>query len=218
MIVKSMTPEEVYKELERDLPNVQRWWLGVYKRIERLALKLTKFPRSKWHEYKSHRFNRYLVYTIVMGRRYGIFTVPLVLQKADRGYTVYVVRTESEATNRRAVILPHVFDRYAQRVGVKKEGVELIKHFIEKNFHGEISDNERLVGRSVRYKGRDNITFLTAEGVMLGEMMSGGLANGIFVAHTFITYDMATGLQREEFERRRGTMLTDEEALYDITN
>jgi hypothetical protein len=41
-----------------------------------------------------------------------------------------------------------------------------------------------------------------ADGVLLGE-----IANDIFVAHTFITYEMATGLQREEFEKNKGKIL-----------
>jgi hypothetical protein len=42
--------------------------------------------------------------------------------------------------------------------------------------------------------------------VLLGEEI-----DDIFVAHTFITYDMASGLQREEFERNKDKILNMEE-------
>lgn len=207
MIVKSMTPEEVYNEIEKDLPNVEAWWRDVRKKVSRFALKLTKFPRAKWYEYKSHRLNRYIFRAFLYDRK-TLFTMILALQKADRGYAVYVTKLSWQNRTNKFAVLPHVFDRYAQRVGVKKEGVELVKHFFERNFHGEPSKDNMLSGKSVRYKGRDNLCLSMQEGVALGEMI-----DGIFVAHTFITYDMATGLQREEFERKRDGMPTDEEWL-----
>jgi hypothetical protein len=44
--------------------------------------------------------------------------------------------------------------------------------------------------------------------VLLGE-----ITNDIFVAHTFITYEMATGLQREEFEKNKGMILSNDEIM-----
>jgi hypothetical protein len=50
------------------------------------------------------------------------------------------------------------------------------------------------------------------DGVLLGEVV-----DKMFIVHTFITYEMATGLQREEFEKNRELILTNEEIL-DIYN
>ena len=102
-------------------------------------------------------------------------------------------------------MMPHVFDRYAdpERGNVRKTGIELIKHFFEHNNYGEISRGDMFSGRSVRYKGRDNIAKCVTDGVLLGE-----ITNNIFVAKTFITYEMATGLQRKEFEKNKGRIIS----------
>ena len=36
--------------------------------------------------------------------------------------------------------------------------------------------------------------------------MLGDIEDGIFIVRTFITYDMATGLQREEFAKAQGKL------------
>ena len=59
--------------------------------------------------------------------------------------------------------------------------------------------DKRFAGRSIRYKDKNFTSVSTTEGVMLGENAPGN----IFVGHTFITYDMATGLQRKEFEAKK---------------
>jgi hypothetical protein len=42
-------------------------------------------------------------------------------------------------------------------------------------------------------------------------VLLGQIVDGIYVARTFITYDMCSGLQQKEFEARRGEILTDDE-------
>ena len=41
--------------------------------------------------------------------------------------------------------------------------------------------------------------------------MLGQLSDGLFIARTFITYDMCSGLQQQEFEDKRSQILTDRE-------
>ena len=79
---------------------------------------------------------------------------------------------------------------------------------MERNNYGEISKGDKFSGRSVRYNGRDNLCKSVHDGVLLGEIV-----DGIFIVHTFITYEMATGLQREEFEKNRGMIITNEELI-----
>jgi hypothetical protein len=47
------------------------------------------------------------------------------------------------------------------------------------------------------------------EGVLLGQQHG-----KMYVARTFITYDMTTGMQRAEFEDKRSKIITDRD-LYD---
>jgi hypothetical protein len=132
----------------------------------------------------------------------------------DKGYALYVSCFPWQSHTARHVILPHVFEQYhnPKRGNVQKTGVELIKHFMERNNYGEISRGDKFSGRSVRYKGRDNLCKSVTDGVLLGEIV-----DDMFIVHTFITYEMATGLQREEFEKNRELILTNEEIL-DIYN
>jgi len=212
MIVSAMTPEEVYKEIEKDQPELSDWWLKKREMQIRIAKYTIKLPRSTWFEFESKRRNRYLVISIIMGRNYNNdgLTSMVALQKMERGWAVYFTRFLWQRIATKEVILPHVFDRYADpdRGNVNKTGIELIKHFIERNACGEPVKGDKLSGRSVRYKGRDNLCACVKEGVLLGEMV-----NEIFVAHTFITYDMATGLQKEVFEQNKEKVLSHREVL-----
>lgn len=212
MIVDSMTHTEVYRELEKDIDEVGKWWRGKRKVLVNIAKWTTKLPRTTWYEYESTRKNRYLVLSIITGHNYGdnSLTGVIALRKMERGYAVYISRFPWHRVVSPHVFLPHMFDQYAnpERGNVPKTGIDLIKHFMERNNYGEISKGDKFSGRSVRYKGRNNICKSVADGVLLGEIV-----DDIFIVHTFITYDMATGLQREEFEKNRGMIITNEELI-----
>ena len=207
-----MTHTEVYRELEKDMDEVGRWWLGKRKMLTNIAKWSTKLPRKAWYDYTSTRKNRYIILCTIMGRKYNedSLTGLFVLRKMDRGYAVYVARFPWQKRAAPHAILPHVFDQYAnpERGNVQKTGIDLIKHFMDRNSYGELSHGDKFSGRSVRYKGRDNLCKSVADGVLLGEIV-----DNIFVVHTFITYDMATGLQREEFEKNKNLILSKEEIV-----
>ena len=212
MIVPSMNPEEVYREIDKDIEEVSDWWSRKRNTLFSIAKWTVKLPRTTWYEYESSRKNRYLVLSIIMGRKYNdeSMTGLMALQKMEKGFAVYVSKFPWQRIAAPHVFLPHVFDRYhdPDRGNVQKTGIELIKHFMERNSYGEISRGDKFSGRSVRYKGRDNLAKCVTDGVLLGEIVG-----DIFVAHTFITYEMATGLQREEFEKNKGMILSNEEIM-----
>lgn len=201
MIVSTMTPEEVYRELDRDRDNLSRWWLRKRQEIAKRALKCTKFPMTTWLEWISPRKNRYLVFNILLKRKFdkGNASGFIALQRTEYGTATYTSWVNWQYHTTRNVYLPHLYMRYSQRCNVMKTGTDLIKHFIERNVHGEVSYDKRFVGRSIRYKDKNFASVSTTEGVLLGENAPGN----IFVGHTFITYDMATGLQRKEFEANK---------------
>lgn len=215
MIVQSMTPTEVYKEIDKDIEELSKWWLGKRKMLTDIAKWTIKLPRSTWYEFESKRKNRYLVLSVILGRKYNddSLTAVIALQKMERGYAVYTSRFSWQSASGNHVYLPHVFDRYhdPDRGNVNKTGIELIKHFVERNSYGEVSHDDRLSGRSVRYKGRDNLCKCVNDGVLLGEVV-----DNMFVAHTFITYEKASGLQREVFEGNREKILSNEQLLRQI--
>jgi hypothetical protein len=193
-----MTHTEVYAELEKDRENVARWFDHRADEYRRRALKIQKFPVTWWLDYTSPRKNRYLISVTCTRRNYDRFhgLTVLALRREERGYSVYLSYIGKYSLIRRTVFVQHVFDRYAdpERGNVQKTGIDLIKHFVDHQSNGYILTDQRLAGRSVRYNGRDHQFIAVNDGVILGDV-----DNGIFIARTFITYEMATGRQHEEF-------------------
>ena len=173
MIVPSMTPTEVHKELDIDRENLSRWWSHRRDELLKKALKQTRFPMLTWFDYTTPRKNRYLILSVVFKRNYMRNSVvcSLALQKTSEGTVVHLTRLSYQFLQSKMTFLPHAFDRYCQRAAVKKQGVELIKHFFEHNHMAEPTKDERFSGKSVRYKGRDNVCASFSEGVMLGEAL-----------------------------------------------
>jgi hypothetical protein len=193
-----MTHAEVYAELDKDRENVARWYDHQADTYRRKALKTQKFPATWWLDYTSPRKNRYLISVTCTRRNYdkyhGITTI--ALRREERGYSVYLTHINSYSPVKKTVFVPHVFDRYAERANVKKQGMDLIRHFLNHQSGGHVITDQRLAGRSVRYNGRNHKFIAVREGVLLGDM-----DDGIFIVRTFITYDMATGLQRDKFTK-----------------
>ena len=196
MIVDSMTHTEVYAELDKDRENVARWYDHRADEFRRRALKTAKFPVIWWLEYTSPHKNRYIINVTCTRRNYDRFhgLTILALKREERGYSVYLSYIGKHSLIRKTVFTQHVFDRYRERAGIKKQGIDIIKHFMDRQSNGHVVDNPKLAGRSVRYNGRDHRFVAVNDGVLLGDV-----ENGIFIARTFITYEMATGKQFEEF-------------------
>lgn len=196
MIVDSMTHAEVYAELDKDRENVVRWFVHRADEFRRRALKIQKFPVTWRLDYTSPRKNHYIISVTCTRRNYDRFhgLTILALKREERGYSAYLSYISKHSLIRKTVFLQHVFDRYAERTNVQKTGIDLIKHFVDHQSNGYIVSNQKLAGRSVRYNGRDHQFIAVNDGVLLGDV-----ENGIFIARTFITYEMATGKQHEEF-------------------
>jgi len=205
-----MTHLEVYQELEREREAVTVWWRHQLDDNRRRALKCRQFPFHIWKDYTSTRKNRYLIFSRIFDKRMrAILTGIGVVRRTSEGMAIYTSWLSDQRLIAPMVILPHAWKRYAERTNVQKSGTELVKHYFMKNPHGMDSDNQKVVGRSVRYNGEDHLSYCVPEGVMLGQM-----SDGLFIARTFITYDMCSGLQQQEFEDKRSQIITDRE-LYD---
>ena len=210
MIVDSMTHEEVYQELERDREAVTKWWRHQLDDLRRPVKKSTVFPRRFWREYTSPRKNRYLIFTRIFDKHMKMILTGIgALRRTSEGLTVYTTWLQDQKLISPMVLIPHMWKRYAERVGVDKKGIDMVKHYFAHNAHGKDSHNQRVVGRSVRYNGEEHLACCVNDGVLLGQQYG-----DMFVARTFITYDMCTGLQQEEFEGCRKKIITDR-ALYD---
>ena len=212
MIVETMTHSEAIEEIRRDTQNVAHWWKHRVKELYRAALKRTQFPWVKWYEYQSPRNNRYMVVSRCNGRNYrktGARSC-IALRKARKGYEVYSVPMMEGSQVTPTVLLPHLFERYAERTGMDPQTptIDVIKRFFDRNSNGSVSRDEKLMPRSVRYNGKEHVAVCVKEGVMLGQMES-----DLFMVVTFITYDMTNGMQEEDFLRRQQKVLTEVEMV-----
>lgn len=204
-----MTHAEVYAELAKEREAVTRWWRHQLYDQRRRALKCRQFPYHIWREYTSTRKNRYIFFSRIFDKKMRkILTGVAVVRHTSEGLTVYTTWLGDQKLISPMVLLPHVWKRYQdpKRGKVQKSGIELIKHYFIHNPHGRDSDNQKVVGRSVRWNGEDHLSCCVNDGVLLGQIV-----DGIYIARTFITYDMCSGLQQQEFETKRGEILTDEE-------
>ena len=202
-----MTHEEVYQELERERDAVTRWWRHQLDDQRRRAMKCQRFPMHIWREYISTRKNRYLFFSRVFDKHMKrILTGVAVVRHTDEGLTVYTTWLGDQRLISPMVLTAHMWKRYAERANMQKHGIDLIKHYFMNNPHGKDSDNQKVVGRSVRWNGEDHLSCCVPDGVLLGQQ-----SGRIYVVRTFITYDMTTGLQQQEFETQRTKILTDRE-------
>lgn len=213
MIVDSMTFEDVYNEIARDQADLSLWWIEKREEVAQMAKRRPNFPMTNWYEWVSPRNIRYLVWSKVYGRVYhkNAVTMFVALRLTRDGFEAYVTRVAWQTFAEKRIILPHVFKRYKERAGVDKSGIELIKHFFEKNMNGKCVKNNELAGRSVRYNGETHICACFDEGVLLGQQRG-----NIFIERTFVTYEMATGLQKETFNFTHNNIEKDGKIFKDI--
>lgn len=163
-----------------------------------------------WREYTSARKNRYIFFSRVFDKRMKtILTGVAVIRHTSDGMTAYTTWLSDQRLISPMVLTPHMWKRYAERTNTDKHGVELIKHYFANNPYGKDSDNQRVVGRSVRWNGEDHLSSCINDGVLLGQEF-----DKYYLVRTFITYDMCSGLQQQEFNTQRAKILTDRE-MYD---
>lgn len=203
MIVDSMTHEEVYQELERDRESITRWYYHQMRAQRRRIVKCQRFPLRLWFDHTSPRKVRYLINTVVYEKKGAFMCAIYALRPATDGTAVYVSWTTGGSEVKPMVHLPHQIKRYAERMNVDKTGIDLIKHFLERCPDGQDNKNQDIVGRSVRYNGEVHLSCCIPDGVLLGQM-----DGNIYVARTFITYDMCSEEQLEAFEKERSKIVT----------
>lgn len=205
-----MTHEEVYEELARDREAVTTWWRHQLDDNRRRALKCARFPMNIWREYTSTRRNRYVFFSRIYDKRMRrILTGVAAIRHTNDGLTVYTTWLGDQKLISPMVLTPHMWKRYAERTNTDKHGIELIKHYFMHNPNGKDTDNQKIVGRSVRWNGEDHLSCCVTDGVLLGQEF-----DKYYLVRTFITYDMTSGLQQREFEENRAKIMSDED-IYD---
>lgn len=175
-------------------------------------MKCKIFPVIAWQEYMSPRKNKYLFYTRILDKRMKrILTGICAERRTSDGMTFYTTWLGHQKLISPMVLLPHVWKRYKERMGLELSGIDLCKHYFHRNTFGRNSYNQKAVGRSVRYAGMTHLSYCVNEGVLLGQVVG-----DMFIAHTFITYAMTSGLQKQEFTERRSEVKTDKDFFVEL--
>ena len=195
-----MTPSEVYDELARDLPNLERWIDRQAKMLRRYSLKTDrrKFPCIMYNEYNSPRKIHYRFIAILYKRNDSFCNFTYTLRQTHNGRELYLCRSYDGSRLPKTVFIPHAIKRYAERMKLDKTGDELIQHMLIHSVDCVSLNDQTLAARSVRYKGEMLKSFCVREGAFLGKQVG-----DIFMVNTFITYDMMCGRQLEEFSKHR---------------
>lgn len=209
MIVESMTYDEVYREIERDIPSIKRWYAHKLNTMLAILRSRTRFvPLSFIFEYVSPGWTRYLTVTTALDKRVKNAVCAIAaLRPTQYGTEVFLACTPGHEHSR-TVITPHCWQRYAERMGFDMTGTRLIAHFMMHNTNGGRSDDIRAVAHSVRYNGEEHRAIIFPDGVLLG-----ALQDGVYVMRTFVTYEMLGAVQRDIIEDKRANIYS----LYDMT-
>ena len=200
MLVESMTHSEVYDELARDLPNLERWIDRQAKTLRRYSLKTDrrKFPIIMYDKYTSPRKIHYGFIAILYKRNDSFCLFTYTLRQTRNGREVYMCRPREDSRLPKTVFIPHAIKRYAERMKLDKTGDELIRHMLIHSVDCVSLNDHKVAARSVRYKVEMLRSYCVREGAFLGKQVG-----DIFMANTFITYDMMCGRQLEEFSKYR---------------
>lgn len=202
MIVDTMTHAEVFREIDKDSGNLIRWVKSHKNVMRRAVMKAHKLPTCFWWEYRSPRNIQYMIG--VQAYSHKIYKKTLfafiALHRGSDGMNAYIFNPPGWEEASRNVITDHAIKRYIERMGMPRDTSLKIglRNLIENNFEGVYVTNRKAMGRSVRYNGEEYLAACADSGVMLGKR-----ENGIIITKTFITYDMATGMQHEAFTNAR---------------
>lgn len=198
-----MTADEIFREMSRDRYRKEALLVHKYKEHAKVALKRNMWPFVSYINVdvkESH--NRYLVQFFFKDKYFTkkqkcMAVSMMALVPEDRG--LYMFCLEQNRNNGQFMISsysPHVFKRYAERFGIDKTGVELIREFVTRNqawyFHNTKSP--------VSYDGSKYHTVsVMPDGILLGTTDN----NGRVYVNTFVTRDMLRHDQLELIEDLR---------------
>lgn len=185
-----MTADEIFREMSRDRYRKEALLIHKYKEHAKVALKRNRWPFVSYINVEvKESHNKYLVQFFFKDKhftkkqKYMAVSMMAIVQE-DRG--MYMFCLEQNRHNGQFMISsysPHVFKRYAERFGIYKTGVELIREFVTRNqawyFHNTKSP--------VSYDGSKYHTVaVMPDGLLLGTTDN----NGRVYVNTFVTRDM----------------------------
>lgn len=190
MITHSMTPREMFLEIKKDHPLVADYCNTKANAFRRKVLKSTVFPVRIYSDFISKRNNKWIVFFEARSKKHtgnNALTSFVCYVNMQNGYHAYFPTKVFGNLWLVYMFPPHFFKRYAERANVNKSGIELIRHFFQRNYTYYLNFE---VENNVGY-----VKATTEEGIMFGEQ----LCKGLMIIKTFIAWDNTFKDQHDEF-------------------
>ena len=192
MLLDTMTYEEICHEAIADSKHMITWASHRMGELRRISLKARSFPVSRTMTHITPNKNKWTLIFVVLRKikhNNDCYNALFTSFHAKEG-NIYIQMTPNRHGDMCvSAFIPHFFHRYAERLGLKIEGEALAQQFFRFNDAGyfvEQPDGERTC-------------LCTPQGICLGEYIN----DRMFLARTFIRYDMSLGCQREAFNKMR---------------
>lgn len=190
MLLPTMNYEEMYREVILDSENMIRWVGHNIQNLRRISLKAKQFPFANTLTHMTPRHNTWH-YIVVVRRKIrsiqDVYNVIYTSLRAPEGEIYILMQPNKHKQMNVCAYTPHFMQRFAERMEIDLTGKELANRYFIYN------DNGRFVKQPV---GEHQECLCTNEGICLGEFVN----DRMFVARTFIRYDMSLGWQRDAFK------------------
>lgn len=197
MITASFTERELVDEIKKDIGNILMISDAKDKKVKRIILKASVFPVRVHSFVTSPLKNKWMILWEAKTKKNigdnSIITF-VCLHETTHGRYAYMP-TWVDGNLRLIVYPPHFFSRYSARMEIPLFGVDLIKHFFERNAsYGFTHQTEYIADQSTV----EHVYGSCTDGVALGVQSAMGDA---VLFKTFVSYPMLKGKQIEDFAK-----------------
>lgn len=193
MIVQSMTDEEIIRQLETDLPEVEAKTAAKANEFRRMVIKSKSFPfNANPFTVTTANRNRWIVIFRAMDRKerkkisyaHTTFICTAAFANGIHAFINPIMITDGSREVRLIIFQPHFFARFRERLGIRKTGIDLVADYFLKNYsyyYGLQDQNtENMEWPGTRIYGTSK------QGIGLGIIQSESRT----LFKTFITYEM----------------------------
>ena len=195
MFTDSMTANEIIREFDKDFPDIFSVSDKKQGKVDRMVRKSRQFPVYAYARVNSGRNNPWLVLWECKSKKMvgddclmSLIAIPELLPGR---HAVMMVNAGGNPIY--MMFVPHFFNRYAQRAGVRKTGDGLIRHFFRNNMAYSFASKNEKAGDLVR----EDVFVTCEEGIAMGVRVV--CDKTFLLLKTFITHGMSKGEQIGRF-------------------
>jgi len=204
MTVPTMTPVEIYNEINKDVPKLLRFEARTIHEFGRPAMKSSKYPFVRDYVYTSRETGleyhyRYICWAHKFWKNPWYFAY--IRYSHEGGTTVVRLHTYIDRPLLINIYTPHFFQRYNERVlkDTSATSVEVIQTFLHNNITDLDVDEEDgpVIRHSEMYFQDDDANYFAAialEGMMICESRKD--EPNIVISNTFVSLNMLVQEQR----------------------